>query len=83
MTAKFTACVAGSPEPEVEWFKNDQKLFPCEKISMDHEPNGLLRLTIKDADDTDVGRYTCHIFNPYGDETCHAHLIYDSKTLSM
>ncbi|XP_069964240.1 obscurin isoform X3 [Bactrocera oleae] len=78
MTAKFTACVAGSPEPEVEWFKNDQKLFPCEKISMDHEPNGLLRLTIKDADDTDVGRYTCHIFNPYGDETCHAHLIYDN-----
>ncbi|XP_049307131.1 obscurin isoform X3 [Bactrocera dorsalis] len=78
MTAKFTACAAGSPEPEVEWFKNDQKLFPCEKISMDHEPNGLLRLTIKDADDTDVGRYTCHIFNPYGDETCHGHLIYDN-----
>uniref|UniRef100_A0A0K8U7P3 Muscle M-line assembly protein unc-89 n=2 Tax=Bactrocera latifrons TaxID=174628 RepID=A0A0K8U7P3_BACLA len=31
MTAKFTACAAGSPEPEVEWFKNDQKLFPAKK----------------------------------------------------
>ncbi|XP_067629054.1 obscurin isoform X3 [Eurosta solidaginis] len=78
MTAKFTACATGSPEPEAEWFKNDQKLFPSEKITMDHEPNGLLRLTIKDADDTDVGRYSCHIFNPYGDDTCHAHLIYDN-----
>ncbi|XP_053962910.1 obscurin isoform X2 [Anastrepha ludens] len=77
MTAKFTACATGSPEPEAEWFKNDQKLFPSEKITMDHEPNGLLRLTIKDADDTDVGRYSCHIFNPYGDDTCHAHLLYD------
>ncbi|XP_036332219.1 obscurin [Rhagoletis pomonella] len=78
MTAKFTACATGSPEPEAEWFKNDQKLFPSGKISMDHEPNGLLRLTIKDADDTDVGRYSCHIFNPYGDDTCHAHLFYDT-----
>ncbi|XP_054736972.1 obscurin isoform X2 [Anastrepha obliqua] len=77
MTAKFTACATGSPEPEAEWFKNDQKLFPSEKITMDHEPNGLLRLTIKDADDSDVGRYSCHIFNPYGDDTCHAHLLYD------
>ncbi|XP_054088791.1 obscurin [Zeugodacus cucurbitae] len=78
MTAKFTACTAGSPEPEVEWFKNDQKIFPSDKIIMDHEPNGLLRLTIKNADHSDVGRYTCHIFNPYGDDNCHAHLIYDN-----
>lgn len=79
MTAKFTACATGSPDPEAEWFKNDQKLFPSEKISIDYETNGLLRLTIKDADEADVGRYSCHIFNPYGDETCHAHLVYDSK----
>ncbi|XP_020716206.1 obscurin isoform X3 [Ceratitis capitata] len=78
MTAKFTACATGSPDPEAEWFKNDQKLFPSEKISIDYETNGLLRLTIKDADEADVGRYSCHIFNPYGDETCHAHLVYDN-----
>lgn len=79
MEAKFTACASGYPEPEVEWFKNGQKLFPTEKITMDIEPNGLLRLTIKDAEETDVGRYSCRVFNPHGDDTCHAELFYDCK----
>ncbi|XP_017836914.1 obscurin isoform X3 [Drosophila busckii] len=78
MTAKFTACATGYPEPEVEWFKNDQKLFPSDRILLDKEPNGLLRLTIKNASEHDVGRYSCRVFNPYGDDICNAELFYDS-----
>ncbi|XP_043948228.1 obscurin isoform X2 [Drosophila biarmipes] len=78
MIAKFTACATGYPEPEVEWFKNDQKLFPSDRFLIDVEPNGLLRLTIKNVTEYDVGRYSCRIFNPYGDDICHAELFYDS-----
>lgn len=79
MAAKFTAMATGYPKPEVEWFKNGQKLFPTDKIHIETEANGLMRLCIKDADETDVGRYSCRIFNPHGDDECEAELLFDSK----
>lgn len=79
MAAKFTACATGYPEPEVEWFKNDQRLFPSDRINLDKEANGLLRLTIKNVSEADVGRYSCRIYNPYGDDVCNAELLYDGK----
>ena len=79
MAAKFTAMATGYPKPEVEWFKNGQKLFPTDKIHMEYEANGLMRLSIKDVDETDVGRYSCRVFNPHGEEQCEAELLFDSK----
>lgn len=79
MSAKFTACATGFPEPEAEWFKNGQKLFPTDKISFDCEPNGIMRLNIRNVDDTDVGRYSCRIFNPLGYDTCYGELFYDAS----
>lgn len=79
MKAKFTACVTGYPEPEVEWFKNGQRLFPSEKYTLETEPNGLLRLIVNNIEEADVGRFSCRIYNPHGDDICHAELIYDSK----
>lgn len=83
MIAKFTACATGYPEPEVEWFKNDQKLFPSNRFLIDIEPNGLLRLTIKNVTEDDVGRYSCRIFNPYGEDICHAELFYDCGSFEI
>ncbi|XP_052748804.1 obscurin isoform X5 [Galleria mellonella] len=78
MSAKFTACATGTPDPDVEWFRNDEKLFPCERIRMDKETTGLLRLTISGIDPSDVGTYRCRIYNPHGEESCTAQLTYDS-----
>ncbi|XP_068626397.1 obscurin [Battus philenor] len=78
LPAKFTACATGSPEPDVEWFRNDEKLFPCERIRMDQESTGLLRLTISGVDQTDVGTYRCRIYNPHGEDSCSARLTYDT-----
>ncbi|XP_026738493.1 obscurin isoform X2 [Trichoplusia ni] len=78
MSAKFTACATGSPEPDVEWFRNDERLFPCERIRMDKETTGLLRLTISGVDPTDVGAYRCRIYNPHGEDSCTAQLTYDT-----
>ena len=28
MQARFTGCVAGNPEPECEWYRNDVRIYP-------------------------------------------------------
>ncbi|KAL0901988.1 hypothetical protein ABMA27_007123 [Loxostege sticticalis] len=78
MSAKFTACATGTPEPDVEWFRNDDRLFPCERIRMDKETTGLLRLTLSGVDPSDVGTYKCRIYNPHGEAVCSAQLTYDT-----
>ncbi|KAI5632857.1 immunoglobulin i-set domain-containing protein [Phthorimaea operculella] len=78
MSAKFTACATGTPEPDVEWFRNGERIFPCERIRIDTESTGLLRLTISQVCPTDVGTYTCRIYNPHGEAFCRAELTYDS-----
>lgn len=79
MTAKFTACCSGHPEPTVEWFREGLKLFPTERIKMETEIGGLLRLTIADIEEADLGRYSCRISNEHGNATCDAALTFDSK----
>ncbi|CAH2103000.1 unnamed protein product [Euphydryas editha] len=78
LSAKFTACATGTPEPEVEWFRNNDKLFPSERIRIEQESTGLLRLTIGGVGPEDVATYKCRIFNPHGEDSCTAQLIYDT-----
>jgi hypothetical protein len=47
MTARFTACVSGFPEPEVEWYRDNLRIFPSERIHFEREGSGLLRLIIE------------------------------------
>ncbi|XP_066148174.1 obscurin isoform X4 [Euwallacea fornicatus] len=77
MTAKFTACATGIPEPEVEWYHNDEKIYPSNRIRMDKDTAGLLRLTICGVDQDDLGKYSCKIFNEHGSDICHASLKFD------
>ncbi|RZB39359.1 muscle M-line assembly protein unc-89-like [Asbolus verrucosus] len=77
MTAKFTACATGYPEPEVEWYHNNQKIFPSNRIRMESDHTGLLRLVISDLDEDDLGKYSCKITNEYGGDICDAYLSLD------
>lgn len=79
MTAKFTACASGSPEPTVEWFREGIKLFPTERIRMETDKAGLLRLAISNVEEADLGKYSCRISNPNGSATCDANLTFDCK----
>ena len=79
MTAKFTACASGFPEPEFEWFRNDEKLYPSDRIRMEREGSGLLRLSIENVVPSDVAKYKLRIFNPHGEATCEADLNYDCR----
>jgi len=80
MTAKFTACATGWPEPEYEWFLDTFRLYETERIRMEKEDSGLLRLKILHADPLiDSGRYKLRIYNPHGEAYCEASIIFDSK----
>ncbi|GAB0092620.1 Obscurin [Sergentomyia squamirostris] len=76
--AKFTACINGYPEPQVEWYHDGIKLFPSDRIKIDAEAHGLLRLTIDNVNDKDVGKYKCLIFNPHGEDYCTADLFIET-----
>lgn len=79
MTAKFTACASGIPDPDVEWYHEDKKIFPSTRIKMETDMAGLLRLTIAGVDVDDLGKYTCKITNEHGSDICHALLKFDGE----
>ncbi|XP_067207809.1 obscurin isoform X2 [Linepithema humile] len=77
MPAKFTACVTGYPEPDFEWHRNGDRLWPTDRIRMDQE-GSLLRLTIANVDELDAGKYMLKISNPHGEDSCSAEMVYES-----
>lgn len=83
MKAKFTACCSGYPEPSVEWFKDGQKIFGSDRVKLDIESHGLLRLSIDNANRSDIGQYKCRIFNPHGEDSCTADLIFEGMILIL
>ncbi|GAB6018703.1 hypothetical protein CHUAL_000380 [Chamberlinius hualienensis] len=82
MTAKFTACVAGFPEPEYKWYLNGRELKETDRIKIQVEPHGLLRLLIKNSKPEDVGSYTLKIWNLHGEVESTARLIFDRSVVS-
>ncbi|XP_043238277.1 obscurin-like isoform X8 [Amphibalanus amphitrite] len=78
MQGKFTACVAGYPEPDFEWYRDDMRMFPSDRILMEADGSGLIRLILKNADEGDSGRYKLKIFNTHGEAACEAELSYDT-----
>ncbi|XP_044021287.1 obscurin isoform X7 [Aphidius gifuensis] len=81
MTAKFTACITGCPEPNFEWYRNDERLWPADRIRMEEDGHGLIRLILENVDEHDVAKYSLRIYNQYGEDTCHAEMRYDSLEL--
>ncbi|XP_018359776.1 PREDICTED: muscle M-line assembly protein unc-89 isoform X3 [Trachymyrmex cornetzi] len=77
MPAKFTACVTGYPEPDFEWYRNGDRIWPTDRIRMDQE-GSLLRLMIVNVDELDAGKYVLKISNPHGEDSCSAEMIYES-----
>lgn len=78
MTAKFTACVTGTPDPSFEWYRNNERLWPTDRIRMEEEGAGLLRLILVNIDEHDVGKYSLRIYNAHGEDMCHAEMRYDT-----
>ncbi|KAL1110551.1 hypothetical protein AAG570_008079, partial [Ranatra chinensis] len=79
ITGRFTACISGYPEPEIEWYRNNERIYPSERITMEKETTGLIRLTVARIDPTtDCGTYRLRIHNDLGEDECEASFINDT-----
>ena len=58
MSARFTALVNGTPEPEFEFSFNGVPLFPTDRIHITRERSGLIRLSMAFVEESDIGTYS-------------------------
>ncbi|GBO23347.1 Obscurin, partial [Araneus ventricosus] len=72
MSAKLTACICGTPKPEVKWFKDGTQLSPDNRLTLEDDRNGVIRLIINGAKKADSGTYRVSIANKFGSDTCTA-----------
>ena len=73
--ASFHVLVTGSPPPEVDWVKGDDKLEDAGRFAMlDNEEEGSFSLIVEDVKPEDSGKYECIAFNELGEVSCKANL---------
>ena len=77
MSARFTALVTGDPEPEFEFFFNGSPIVSTDRIHMQRERSGLIRLSMVYVEETDIGTYGLRCWNEHGEAYCEAKLLYD------
>ncbi|XP_015782492.1 obscurin isoform X3 [Tetranychus urticae] len=77
-SAKFTACIVGNPKPELKWFKDGIDFEPTSRHLIDVESNGIVRLTIRNIEPSDVGEYKLFISNSHGNDSSSAKLSLDN-----
>ena len=54
----------GTPEPEVDWYKDNRVIREGGRIKFMFEDDGLCSLLVRDAESSDRGRYKCVASNP-------------------
>ena len=81
--AKFDVLVTGSPPPEVDWVKGDNKLEDAGRFALlDDEEEGSFSLIIEDVKPEDSGKYECIAFNELGDVSCRANLVVEETLVA-
>lgn len=58
--------VHGVPNPEIQWYKNDEKITYDDKLMLNREPNGKYQLRIHKPHLEDCGLYECRANNSDG-----------------
>ena len=66
----FDSCFIGNPEPEIEWYLNDNIIFEDDKWRMNFFDDGTCDLILKDAQQEDQGKVKCVAFNESGKVSC-------------
>ncbi|KAI7798029.1 putative obscurin, partial [Triplophysa rosa] len=72
---QFKCSTKFSPFPSVRWFKDGVELKNSRKYQIQSDvQTGSLTLTVKTAEETDLGQYQCEILNEVGSAKCKAEL---------
>ena len=77
--ARFDVKLTGSPEPEVQWLKDDKLLEESRKFRFDEDDDGVFSLFVNDVEADDEGVYKCDASNIKGEVSCQAELIVEGK----
>ena len=81
--ASFHVLVTGSPPPEVDWVKGDDKLEDAGRFAMlDNEEEGSFSLIVEDVKPEDSGKYECIAFNELGEVSCKANLVVEETLVA-
>lgn len=79
-SAKFTACIAGIPKPDLKWFKDGVQFEPnSSRHYVDLATNGIVRFTVRNVEPSDAGVYQLSISNSFGSDSSSANLTLESK----
>lgn len=70
--------VAGYPDPEVMWYKDDQPVKESRHFQIDYDEEGNCSLTISEVCGDDDAKYTCKAVNSLGEATCTAELLVET-----
>ena len=82
--AKFDVKVAGSPPPEVDWLKGDEKVEDGGRFVWvdDEGDDGVFSLIIEDVKPEDGGKYECIAFNELGEVSCKGKLVVEESLVA-
>uniref|UniRef100_UPI0035902882 LOW QUALITY PROTEIN: myosin light chain kinase, smooth muscle-like n=1 Tax=Myxine glutinosa TaxID=7769 RepID=UPI0035902882 len=65
-TATFDGKVKGTPEPQVTWYRNGDRLTSGGRLNIEFGPRGTFGLHIAKVTAADVGKYSCEVSNEAG-----------------
>uniref|UniRef100_A0A1I7TK31 Ig-like domain-containing protein n=1 Tax=Caenorhabditis tropicalis TaxID=1561998 RepID=A0A1I7TK31_9PELO len=66
-TAVLEGKISGKPKPTVEWYKNGEELKPSDRVKIENLDDGTQRLTVSNAELSDMDEYRCEASNEFGD----------------
>lgn len=73
--AVFECKIAGEPQPEVKWYKDEKEIKAADKhFVQTQQADGTARLTVKDSELKDAGTYKCEATNAAGSAKSEAPL---------
>uniref|UniRef100_A0A8C4NAG5 Ig-like domain-containing protein n=1 Tax=Eptatretus burgeri TaxID=7764 RepID=A0A8C4NAG5_EPTBU len=82
-TATFDGKVKGTPEPQVTWYRNGDRLTAGGRLNIECGPRGTFGLHIAKVTAADAGKYCCEVSNEAGTKQVIVELALQCKKLGL